>query len=193
MQHLGTRQPLPAIFPSRTGRGAAGAGCGQGSSLGLSVQASEGWANLPATTRPLQRVQPEAARGRVATDSDRQSGRAGYRLEGGGGRRTVMRVVPVPSPGHLDGGSLPGPSPRPALPMRRPGPLGILGACSWPADRFARPGTPERQAAPCRSTPPTSRKASAAWAAWTQNGVWPRPCSRSPTRPSSCSQPMGPD
>ena len=33
-----------------------------GSSLGLSMQASEGWANLPATTRPLQRVQPEAAR-----------------------------------------------------------------------------------------------------------------------------------
>jgi hypothetical protein len=31
------------------------------SSLGLSVQASEGWADLPATTRPLQRVQPEAA------------------------------------------------------------------------------------------------------------------------------------
>ena len=33
-----------------------------GGSLGLSMQASEGWANLPATTRPLQRVQPEAAR-----------------------------------------------------------------------------------------------------------------------------------
>ena len=31
-------------------------------SLGLSMQASEGWANLPATTRPPQRVQPEAAR-----------------------------------------------------------------------------------------------------------------------------------
>jgi hypothetical protein len=31
------------------------------SSLGLSVQASEGWAGLPATTRPLQLVQPEAA------------------------------------------------------------------------------------------------------------------------------------
>jgi hypothetical protein len=60
-----------------------------------------------------------AARGcpvRLATDSDRQSGRAGYRLEGRGGRRTVMRVVPVPSPGHLDGGCLPGPSSRPALP-----------------------------------------------------------------------------
>ena len=27
-----------------------------------------------------------------------------------------MRVVPVPSPGHLDGGCLPGPSSRPALP-----------------------------------------------------------------------------
>jgi hypothetical protein len=25
------------------------------------MQASEGWANLPATTRPSQRVQPEAA------------------------------------------------------------------------------------------------------------------------------------
>jgi hypothetical protein len=60
-----------------------------------------------------------AARGcpvRLATDSDRQSGRAGYRLEGRGGRRRVMRVVPVPSPGHRDGGRLPGPSPRPALP-----------------------------------------------------------------------------
>ena len=30
-------------------------------SLGLSMQASEGWADLPVTTRPLQRVQPEAA------------------------------------------------------------------------------------------------------------------------------------
>jgi hypothetical protein len=47
-----------------------------GSSLGLAMQASEGWANLPATTRPPQRVQPEAARGRVATGSDRQSGAA---------------------------------------------------------------------------------------------------------------------
>jgi hypothetical protein len=83
-----------------------------------------------------------AARGcpvRLATDSDRQSGRAGYRLEGRGGRRTVMRVVPVPSPGHLDGGSLrtqlsSGPS------LRRPvGPLGIPGVCSWPADRLADP------------------------------------------------------
>jgi hypothetical protein len=44
-------------------------------------------------------------RGRVATGSDRQSGRLACRLEGGGGRRTVMRVVPVPSSGHLDGGS----------------------------------------------------------------------------------------
>ena len=34
---------------------------GRGSSLGLSMQASEGWANLPATTRPPQRVQPGAA------------------------------------------------------------------------------------------------------------------------------------
>jgi hypothetical protein len=33
----------------------------RGSSLGLSVQASEVWADLPVTTRPLQRVQPEAA------------------------------------------------------------------------------------------------------------------------------------
>jgi hypothetical protein len=46
-------------------------------SLGLSMQAGEGWADLPATTRPLQRVRPEAARGRVATGSDRQSGRDG--------------------------------------------------------------------------------------------------------------------
>src|SRR5512133_430726 len=46
-------------------------------SLGLLMQASEGWADLPATTRPQQRVQPEAAGDRVATDSDRQSGRAG--------------------------------------------------------------------------------------------------------------------
>ena len=34
---------------------------GRGGSLGLSMQESEGWANLPATTRPPQRVQPEAA------------------------------------------------------------------------------------------------------------------------------------
>src|SRR5215216_1706418 len=47
------------------------------SSLGLSVQASEGWADLPATTRPPQRVQPEAAGARVATGRDRQSGPAG--------------------------------------------------------------------------------------------------------------------
>jgi hypothetical protein len=43
-------------------------------SLGLSMQASEGWANLPATTRPPQRVQPEAAKGRLATGRARQSG-----------------------------------------------------------------------------------------------------------------------
>jgi hypothetical protein len=49
-------------------------------------------------------------RGRVATGSDRQSGGRACRLEGGGGRRTVMRVVPVPSSGHLDGGSLPDPA-----------------------------------------------------------------------------------
>src|SRR5215213_8653084 len=38
-----------------------------------------------------------AARGGAGPGShrrDRQSGWAGYRLEGGGGRRTVMRVVP---------------------------------------------------------------------------------------------------
>ena len=52
------------------------------SSLGLLMQASGGWADVPATTRPRQRVQPEAAGDRVATDSDRQSGRAGYRLRG---------------------------------------------------------------------------------------------------------------
>jgi hypothetical protein len=34
-----------------------------GSSLGLSMQASEDWAGLPATTRPSQRMQPEAAWG----------------------------------------------------------------------------------------------------------------------------------
>jgi hypothetical protein len=43
----------------------------------------------------------------------------------------------------------------------------------WPADRFANQ-VPERQAAPCRSIPPTWPKASAPWAAWTQNGAWPR-------------------
>jgi hypothetical protein len=48
-------------LPNRWSRGAAGAGCWHGCSLGLSVQASEGWADLPATTRPPQRVQPEAA------------------------------------------------------------------------------------------------------------------------------------
>jgi hypothetical protein len=53
------------------------------SSLGLSMQASEGWANLPATTRPPQRVQPEAARSRVATGSDRQSGGLADRGERG--------------------------------------------------------------------------------------------------------------
>jgi hypothetical protein len=37
--------------------------------------------------------------GRLATDGDHQSGRAGYRLEGGVGRRTVMRVVPSSSRG----------------------------------------------------------------------------------------------
>jgi hypothetical protein len=53
------------------------AGCWHGSSLGLSMQASEGWANLPATTRPPQRLQPEAAQSRVATEGDRQSDLAG--------------------------------------------------------------------------------------------------------------------
>jgi hypothetical protein len=73
-----------AISPSRTGRGATGPGCWHGSSLGLSMQASEGWANLPAATRPLQRMQPEAARGRVATDSDRQSVGVGVPVGGRG-------------------------------------------------------------------------------------------------------------
>jgi hypothetical protein len=52
-----------------------------GSSLGLSMQASEVWAGLPATTRPSQRVQPEAARGRVATATGRQSARSASRFE----------------------------------------------------------------------------------------------------------------
>jgi hypothetical protein len=43
----------------------------------------------------------------------------------------------------------------------------------WPADRFANQ-VPERQAAPCRSIPPTWPKASAPWAAWTLSGAWPR-------------------
>ena len=34
---------------------------GVGGSLGLSMQDSGGWADLPVTTRPPQRVQPEAA------------------------------------------------------------------------------------------------------------------------------------
>jgi hypothetical protein len=34
-------------------------------SLGLSMQESGGWANLPATTRPLQRVQPETAQASI--------------------------------------------------------------------------------------------------------------------------------
>jgi hypothetical protein len=33
--------------------------------LGLSMQESGGWANLPATTRPLQRVQPEATQASI--------------------------------------------------------------------------------------------------------------------------------
>jgi hypothetical protein len=37
------------------------------------MQASGGWADLPATTRPPQRVQPEATGGRVAAGRDRQS------------------------------------------------------------------------------------------------------------------------
>jgi hypothetical protein len=61
-------------------------------SLGLSMQASEGWADLPATTRPLQRVRPEAARARVATGSDRQSGRDG-RTAG-----TTMPIDPTDAP-----------------------------------------------------------------------------------------------
>jgi hypothetical protein len=53
---------------------------GRGGSLGLSMQASEGWANLPAATRPPQRVQPEAAKGRLATGRARQSGVASHRV-----------------------------------------------------------------------------------------------------------------
>src|SRR5215211_8376303 len=73
------------------------------------VDAGErGWADLPATTRPRQRVQPEAAGGRVAPGRDRQSDGLVDRGERGGGWRTIMRVVPVPSRGHLAGGRLPG-------------------------------------------------------------------------------------
>jgi hypothetical protein len=98
-------------------------------SLGLSMQASEGWADLPATTRPQQRVQPEAAGDRVATDSDRQSGRAGtgWRAEW---RVQLCALFPV----HLlatwtVAASRTQPSSGPS--MRRPvGPLGIPGACS---------------------------------------------------------------
>jgi hypothetical protein len=101
------------------------------SSLGLLMQASGGWANLPATTRPRQRVQPEAAGDRVATDSDRQSGRAGYRLEGGGGRGTVMRPVPGSISWPPGRWQPPGPSPRPALPC-----CGLLARSASPV--FAR-------------------------------------------------------
>ena len=48
-------------------------GDGLAGSLGLSVQDSGGWADLPVTTRPPQRVQPEAAAGRITTGRDRQS------------------------------------------------------------------------------------------------------------------------
>jgi hypothetical protein len=72
-----------------------------------------------------------------------------------------------------------GPVREPARPSGRCRYWHLLGRGSWsalapwPADRFATQ-VPERQAAPCRSIPPTWPKASAPWAAWTQNGAWPR-------------------
>jgi hypothetical protein len=51
-------------------RGGAATVCGGGwvGSLGLSMQDSGGWASLPATTRPPQRVQPETAQARITRD-----------------------------------------------------------------------------------------------------------------------------
>jgi hypothetical protein len=86
-------------------------------------------------------VQPEAAGDRVATDSDRQSGRAGTGWTAGWQAYSYARC----SGFHLLAtwmvvASRTQPSSGPS--MRRPvGLLGIPGVCSWPADRFARPGT----------------------------------------------------
>jgi hypothetical protein len=100
------------------------------SSLELLMQASEGWANLPATTRPQQRVQPEAARDRVATDSDRQSGRAGTGWTAGW-QAYSLRVVPGSISWPPGRWQPPGPSPRPALPC-----CGLLARSASPV--FAR-------------------------------------------------------
>ena len=84
------------------GNGVAYTLLGELPELVVSMEAASGCRCRQARARPTcppQRVRRNgAARGcpvLLATDSDRQSGRAGYRLEGGGGRRTVMRVVPV--------------------------------------------------------------------------------------------------
>jgi hypothetical protein len=113
---------------------------GRGGSLGLSMQASEGWANLPATTRPPQRVQPEAAGGRVATGRARQSGPsqpAGWARQG---RRTVMAVDLVSVSWPPGRWQPPGPSPRPALPCD--------GLLARSASRWLLPGLPSRFASP---------------------------------------------
>ena len=70
-------------------------------SLRLSMQASEGWADLPATTRPLQRMQPEAAGSRVATGSDHQSGRDGRSVCRRRGQAAGTRDRPSPSHGYI--------------------------------------------------------------------------------------------
>jgi hypothetical protein len=104
-----------------------------------------------------------------------------------GGRRTVMRVAP--SLGHLDGGRLPGLDPvRPLLcdgckPARHPG-ASLLGC------RRFQSGT--RKAGRAMPIDPTdlAKSIGGLGSLDPHRGLAPT-CSRSPTPPSSCSQPMG--
>jgi hypothetical protein len=117
------------------------------------MQDSGDWANLPATTRPPQRVRPEATQTRI-TDDQRPIREPATTSVGWTGR-WVQWPAEFLSTCHPDGDRIPGPDP-----VRSP----LTTAC-WPVRHPRRllPGLltvrqswlPERQAVPCRSIPPS--------------------------------------
>ena len=83
-------------------------GGGVSGGLGLSMQESGGWANLPATTRPLQRVQPKATQASIAHGQPTPGSPVG-RWYWPGGQVGYSDLRSSSSICHLGGGSSLGP------------------------------------------------------------------------------------